>query len=309
MPNEPLTLMTVHAHPDDEVVFTGGLLTRYAGEGVQTVLVMCTNGEEGEIHDPDLDAEEAKPRLGTIRRGELRCAIEHLNITHTAFLDYRDSGMVGTEPNANPACFHQADKDEAAARLVALVRQYRPQVLVTYDENGAYGHPDHIAANVITHLAFDRAGDPAYRPDLGEPFQPSKLYYTAWNDEGWKQAREMYLERGMKWPWDRDEEEKDKEPEREGGDEEARDAEAAAEEKAPAYVPPPITTRIDVRTWADAKRQAAHCHRTQFGAESLFYTMPEDIALVAWGCEYLSRVRSTVEAPDEENDMFAGLRS
>lgn len=322
MPNEPLTLMTVHAHPDDEVVFTGGLLTRYASEGVQTVLVMCTNGEEGEIHDPDLDAEEAKPRLGTIRRGELRCAIEHLNITHTAFLDYRDSGMVGTEPNANPACFHQADKEEAAARLVALVRQYRPQVLVTYDENGAYGHPDHIAANVITHLAFDRAGDPAYRPDLGEPFAPSKLYYTAWNDEGWKQAREMYKERGLKWPWD-EEEQQDNDPAGPSGDEEAQDAQAAitaaeagqdsqatapAEEKPPAYVPPPITTRLDVRTWADAKRQAAHCHRTQFGADSLFNTMPEDIALVAWGWEHLSRVRSTVPVSDDETDLFAGLR-
>jgi LmbE family N-acetylglucosaminyl deacetylase len=310
--------MTVHAHPDDEVVFTGGLLARAAADDIRTVLVMCTNGEEGEIHDPDLDPDEAKARLGTIRRGELRCAIEHLNIAHTEFLDYRDSGMVGTEPNANPACFHQADKEEAAARLVALVRQYRPQVLVTYDENGAYGHPDHIAANVITHLAFDRAGDAAYRPDLGEPFQPSKLYYTAWNEEGWKQAQEMYKERGLKWPWD--EEEQDQQPERESGDEEAQDAETAAEatsatetaapadDKPPAYVPPPITTRLDVRPWAAQKRAAAMCHRTQFSPDGLFTTMPEDIALVAWGTENLSRVHCLVEAPDEEDDLFAGLR-
>jgi N-acetyl-1-D-myo-inositol-2-amino-2-deoxy-alpha-D-glucopyranoside deacetylase len=301
--------MTVHAHPDDEVVFTGGLLARYAGEGLTTVLVMCTNGEEGEIHDPDLDPEAAKPHLGTIRRGELRCAIEHLDITHTEFLDYRDSGMAGTEPNANPACFHQADKDEAADRLVALVRRYRPQVLVTYDENGAYGHPDHIAANVITHRAFDRAGDPAYRPDLGEPFQPSKLYYTAWNEEGWKQARAMYLERGLKWPWE-EEEQQDAEPERESGDEEARDAEAAAEAQPPAYVPPPVTTRIDVRPWAAQKREAVLCHRTQFSADGLFRTMPEDIALVAWGEEHLSLVRPAMETetPLEEDDLFAGLR-
>ena len=309
MPSEPLTLMTVHAHPDDEVVFTGGLLARYAAEGIPTVLVMCTNGEEGEIHDPDLDPDEAKPRLGTIRRGELRCATEHLNITHTEFLDYRDSGMAGTEPNANPACFHQADKDAAAARLVALVRRYRPQVLVTYDENGSYGHPDHIAANVITRLAFDRTGDPAYRPDQGEPFQPSKLYYTAWYEEGWKQAREMYLARGLKWPWD--EEEPDKEPERESGDEEAQDAAAAAEtaeEKPPAYVPPPTTTRLNVRPWAQAKREAARCHRTQFDPNGLFTTMPDDIALVAWGEEHLSLVRPATETPVEEDDLFAGLR-
>lgn len=322
MPNEPLTLMTVHAHPDDEVVFTGGLLARSAAEGIRTVLVMCTNGEEGEIHDPDFDPEEAKARLGTIRRGELRCAVEHLNITHTEFLDYRDSGMVGTEPNANPACFHLADKEEAAARLVALVRHYQPQVLVTYDENGAYGHPDHIAANVITHLAFDRAGDAAYRPDLGAPWAPSKLYYTAWNEEGWKLARELYLERGLKWPWD-DEEQKADDPAGESGDEEAQDAQAAAEmtettetteatettgEKPPAYVPPLTTTRLDVRLWTEQKRAAAQCHRTQFSPDGLFTTMPADIALVAWGEEHLSRVRSTVDAPAEETDVFAGLR-
>src|SRR4051812_9678662 len=217
--------MTVHAHPDDEVVFTGGLLARSHDEGIRTVLVLCTNGEEGEIHDPDLDPEEAKPRLGAIRRGELAGAVAALGIDDVEYLDYRDSGMVGTEANANPACFHQADKDEAAARLVALVRRYRPQVLITYDEFGAYGHPDHIAANVITHLAFDRAGDAAYRPDLGAPYQPAKLYYTAWNEDGFKLAREMYLARGLKWPWDEEEEKKDDDPATVSGDEEARDAE------------------------------------------------------------------------------------
>ena len=308
MATEPLTLMTVHAHPDDEVVFTGGLLALSHDQGINTVLVMCTNGEEGEIHDPDLDPEEAKPRLGEIRRRELAGAVQALGIDVVEYLDYHDSGMVGTEANANPACFHQADKEEAAARLVALVRRYRPQVLVTYDEFGAYGHPDHIAANVITHLAFDRAGDPAYRPDLGEPFQPAKLYYTTWNEEGWKQAREMYIERGLKWPWNEEEQQQDADPEHQSGEEEAQQAQAAAEEPPPRYTPPPTTTRINVHAYGARTRAAAECHRTQFGADSLFATMPEDIALVAWGEEHLSRVRSTVAAPDEETDVFAGLR-
>ena len=308
MATEPLTLMTVHAHPDDEVVFTGGLLAQSHDQGIHTVLVMCTNGEEGEIHDPDLDPEEAKPRLGAIRRGELTGAVQALGIDVVEYLDYHDSGMVGTEANANPACFHQADKEEATARLVALVRRYRPQVLITYDEFGAYGHPDHIAANVITHLAFDRAGDPAYRPDLGEPFQPAKLYYTTWNEEGWKQAREMYIERGLKWPWDEEEAQKDADPEHQSGEEEAQQAEAAAEEPPPRYTPPPTTTRIDVRAYGARKQQAAQYHRTQFSPDGIFSTMPEDIALVAWGEEHLSRVRSTVEASDEETDVFDGLR-
>jgi LmbE family N-acetylglucosaminyl deacetylase len=269
---------------------------------------MCTNGEEGEIHDPDLDPEEAKPRLGEIRRRELERAVAALGIDVVEYLDYHDSGMAGTEANANPACFHQADKEEAAARLVALVRRYRPQVLVTYDEFGAYGHPDHIAANVITHLAFDRAGDPAYRPDLGEPFQPAKLYYSAWNEEGWKQAREMYIARGLKWPWDEEERRQDADPEHQSGEEEAQEAEKAAEEQRPPYTPPPTTTRIDVGAYLAHKWEAIRAHRTQFSPDGLFSTMPEDIALVAWGEEHLSRVRSTVAAPDEESDVFAGLR-
>jgi LmbE family N-acetylglucosaminyl deacetylase len=308
MATEPLTLMTVHAHPDDEVVFTGGLLALCAEQGIHTVLVMCTNGEEGEIHDPDLDPEEAKPRLGTIRRGELAGAVAALGIERVEYLDYRDSGMVGTEPNANPACFHQADKAVAAARLVELVRRYRPQVLVTYDENGAYGHPDHIAANVITHMAFDLAGDATYHPELGEAYQPQKLYYCHWNEDAWTQAREMYLARGLKWPWDEEEEAQKDDPATVSGDEEAQDAEAAAEEKPPAYVPPPVTSRIGVRAYSSQKRAAAQAHRTQFDPNGLFTTMPDDIAEVAWGEEHYSRVRSMVDAPAEEDDIFAGLR-
>src|SRR4029079_4506546 len=136
--------MAVHAHPDDEVVFTGGTLAQYGDRGVRTVLVTATGGEEGEIHDPDLVEEEARPRLREIRLGELRRGIEVLGISDLELLGYRDSGMVGTEPNARPDNFHNADMDEATQKLVALVRKFKPQVLITYDEFGAYGHPDHI---------------------------------------------------------------------------------------------------------------------------------------------------------------------
>src|SRR3954451_4316029 len=115
-----LTLMTVHAHPDDEVVFTGGALALYHKQGVNTVLVTATNGEEGEIHDPDLNEDEARPRLGDIRRGELKKSADILAVDHLEMLNYRDSGMAGTEANANPVNFHNADRDEATARLVAL---------------------------------------------------------------------------------------------------------------------------------------------------------------------------------------------
>ncbi len=129
--------MAVHAHPDDEVVFTGGTLAMYANRGVKTVLVTATNGEEGEIHDPDLDPEEARSRLGDIRREELRRAVEILGIDHSEVLNYRDSGMAVTDANKQAANFHTADPEEATYKLVALMRRYKPQVIITYDENGS----------------------------------------------------------------------------------------------------------------------------------------------------------------------------
>src|SRR5437588_4298280 len=124
-----LCLMTVHAHPDDEVVSTGGTLARYAAEGIETVLVCATRGEEGEIHDPDLDPKEAQGRLAEIRTQELNCAKEALGIKVLEFLEYRDSGMAGTPPNEHTASFHQADVTEATRRLVRLIRRYRPDVV------------------------------------------------------------------------------------------------------------------------------------------------------------------------------------
>lgn len=313
MANNPITIMAVHAHPDDEVVFTGGTLALYHNKGVRTVLVTATGGEEGEIHDPNLDPEEARPRLGDIRGEELRRAADILQIDHLESLGYRDSGMVGTEANQRPDNFHNADRDEVAQRLVALVRRYRPQILITYDENGAYGHPDHIACNIATHAAFEKAGDAGYHPELGEPWQPLKLYYTHWAEESWEKAREMYAERGLKWPWDPDEEQRaDEDPEHlsdeEGLAEHEEEAQEAKEEgKPPEYVPPPVTTRIDVNSMFPQKREATFVHRTQFSPEGMFMTMPEDIAALVFGVEHYSLVQSRVQAPEHEDDLLAGL--
>lgn len=307
-----LTIMAVHAHPDDEVVFTGGTLALYSQRGVRTVLVTATNGEEGEIHDPDLDPEEARPRLGQIRREELRKAVDLLGINHLEMLDYRDSGMAGTEANIRPDNFHNAGMEEATAKLVALVRHYRPQVLITYDENGSYGHPDHIKCNKITHEAFEKAGDLSYRPDLGEPWEPSKLYYCHWAEENFEQAHQMYKERGLKWPWDEEEQKQDVDPQHESNEEalaeyEEKVEEAKQEGKPPEYVPPPVTTRLKVLEVLEPKHQATLVHRTQFSVDGLFMTMPEDIARVAWGEEHYSLIKSRVPAPEQEDDLLAGL--
>lgn len=305
--------MAVHAHPDDEVVFTGGTLLAYARRGVNTILVTATGGEEGEIHDPDLDQEEAKPRLREIRLEELRRGTTLLELTHSELLGYRDSGMAGTEPNAHPDNFHNADPDTATRQLVALVRKYKPEVLVSYDEFGSYGHPDHIKCNVITHKAYDLSGDPTYAPELGEPWTPLKLYYTHWNEEGWTKAREEMKARGIKPPWGDEEEEKKPEDETttEGAEAAAvNEAEAKPEEKteeAPRYVPPPVTTRLDVHEMLHTKLESARQHRTQFGPNGIFNGMPEDIMVMAMGEEHYSLVASRVQTPEAENDLLAGL--
>ena len=312
------TIMAVHAHPDDEVVFTGGTLLAYARRGVRTVLVTATGGEEGEIRDPDLDPEASRPQLREIRLEELRRGVAFLEISVTELLGYRDSGMAGSEANANPENFHNADMEEATRKLVALVRQRQPQVLVTYDEFGAYGHPDHIKCNKITHRAFDLAGDAGYAPELGEPWTPLKLYYTHWNEEGWLKARDMYRERGLKWPWDEEEQQQDPDPEHQSIEEavaaeveEVVEGEAKQEEKTeekpPEYVPPPVTTRIDVRAFLQEKMESAQQHRTQFDPNGLFMTMPMDIAEHAMGEEHYSLVASRVSAPEQETDLLAGL--
>ena len=171
--HDTLTLLAVHAHPDDEVICMGGTFARYAAEGLRTALVCCTRGEEGMIHDPALDPAEARPRLGAIREGELRVAAGILGIAEVHVLGYRDSGLPA---NANPHNFIHADPAAATERLAAIMRARRPHVVVTYDEHGGYGHPDHAMAHRVTHLAIARA---AHGGAGGPGWDVPKLYHTA----------------------------------------------------------------------------------------------------------------------------------
>src|SRR5580704_9671458 len=168
-------LLLVHAHPDDESIGTGATMAKYAAEGAHVTLVTCTLGEFGEVIPPSLAhlAAEAEDRLGEYRIGELAAACAELGVTDHRFLGgpgrWRDSGMMGTEANDDPRCFWRADVDQAARALLDVIREVRPQVLVTYDANGFYGHPDHIQAHRVSMRAFERAGDDGL----------AKLYATA----------------------------------------------------------------------------------------------------------------------------------
>jgi len=285
---EQLTLMAVHAHPDDEVFGTGGVFARAAAEGMRTVLVTATRGDVGEINDPDLDPAEARERLAAIREEELRRACAILGIGELYFLGYRDSGMVGTPDNADPRNFHNAPPDEATGRVVALMRRTRPDVVVTYDPRGGYGHPDHIAAHRATVAAFDAAADPARYPEQDlPPWQPQKLYYAAFPREGLLRMREELQARGITMPFGEDE---DFDP--------------------TSFTVPDdeITTRVDVGAYVAQKQAALQVHRTQISAEHFTQRMPADLARLMLGTESFTLVRSLVPAPLPEDDLFAGLR-
>ena len=171
-------LLLVHAHPDDECFATGGLIARSIAEGRRVDLVVCTGGEEGGIHDPSLDVDEARPRMKEIRAAELDCSIAALSAggpgeLHVHRLGYRDSGMMDSEPNNNPEAFWQADISEATGRVVSVIRQARPAVIVTYDANGNYGHPDHINAHRVAVAAVQAAAASSRHVDSGAAFAVS----------------------------------------------------------------------------------------------------------------------------------------
>ena len=283
----PLTIMAVHAHPDDEAIGTGGILARYADEGFRTVLVTCTGGEVGEIAHPTMATPD---NLGEVRERELRRACDILKVSHLELLGYRDSGMAGTEANQHPRAFARADLDDAAGRLVALVRRHRPQVIVTYDDNGFYGHPDHINANRITVRAFATAGDSAAYPEQDlAPWTPKKLYYTAVARSAIASFGARLAEYGIDPP--------------------LRDQDAEGD--TPPFGTPDelVTTVVDVAGVVERKRRALWAHATQMGANVFFARMPPELFDELFGRESFQLVEARVAAPIPETDLFAGLRA
>ncbi|MBV9280298.1 MAG: PIG-L family deacetylase [Chloroflexi bacterium] len=285
MIDERLTLMAVLAHPDDEV-WMAGTMARYADRGVRTVLVTATLGEEGEIRDPDLDPEETRERLGHIREAELRRSVEIIGIAQLYILGYRDSGMAGTPANEDPRNFHNADPQDVLRRLVPIIRRERPQVIVTDNERGSYGHPDHLAAHRATLAAFEAAADPGYLPEDGlEAWQTQKLYYSAFARSDFIRMREALRERGISW-----------------GD--GEDSEEWLDFTVPDEL---VTTRVDVLPYRSRVRDAMAAHRTQISPDDPWFSLPEDLATELMRDDTFTRARSLVEAPVPEDDLFAGI--
>src|SRR6185437_12456481 len=178
-----------------------GTVARYHADGVHTVLVCCTGGEEGDILNPAMDRPEIRDHLADVRRRELADAARIIGYDEVVMLGYRDSGMPDTEANARPDAFANAPLDDAVGRLVAAIRRARPQVVVTYPaDQSEYPHPDHLRVHDVTMAAWDAAGDPDRYPDAGPPHAPSKLYYTVWPRQRMLAAHEKFVELGLQSP-------------------------------------------------------------------------------------------------------------
>lgn len=285
----PRCLLTVHAHPDDESSKGAGTVARYHAEGVRTVLVCCTGGEEGDVLNPAMDTPEVRERLPEIRLEELERAVKIIGYDEVDLLGYRDSGMPGSEANQRPESFAQAPFDEAVGRLVAVVRRVRPQVIVAYpDGQTEYPHPDHIRAHEIAVAAFDAAGDPERYPDAGAPFEPQKLYYTVWPRARMRAVHERYLELGMESPFS-----------------EEFVARLQKEDD-------PVTTSVDISGFDAVRGEALRAHATQVDPNSPFWfrAPPEVRQAIPQMDEYrLARTRVGEGAtPDRpEHDLFMGI--
>ena len=290
MRDETFTLLMVHAHPDDESSGTGGLLRLAAQQGHTTIVITCTNGELGDVKDPTLSLNPSenpadRARLGAVRRKELVKACAVLDVTHLYTLGYHDSGMQGTETNKAPYAFVNADPDDVIGRLVGLIRQHRPHVVITYDDNGGYGHPDHIMSHRMTMAALDAAADDTHYPESGVPWDVPKVYYTAWARSEMLRAFKVMHLLGRPTPLRNP----DFDPDTLGCPDEL------------------ITTKIDIRAVMRDKQRALFTHRSQMGSSHFFRWFIRLGGRWFYRYESLRCVRSPYPIQPLESDIFSGL--
>lgn len=289
-----LGLLCVHAHPDDEASSTGGILARYAAEGIRTAVVTCTGGERGEIHN--MDAVAVAPRLAEVRLGELSAALRLLGAGEPRMLGYVDSGMMGTDGNDDPKSFWRADTHEAVGRLVAQIRAFRPDVVTAYDAYGGYGHPDHLQTHRIGVLAAEAAGIAPLYPEAGPPWRVRKVYLSTFASSMFTEMFAELAARGLFPPGD---------DAGEGAPEELPGDEG---EMPPGTPDELIGAVVDIGPQLATKWAALQAHSSQMDPESFFLKMPEDLRVRMFGQERFLRLRSDVEVRHVEDDLFTGLR-
>jgi mycothiol S-conjugate amidase len=284
---ERLRLLHVHAHPDDESSKGAATTAKYVAEGVDVVVATCTGGERGSILNPAMDRPDILANLPRIRRQEMDRAREILGIQQV-WLEFVDSGLPEGDPlpPLPEGCFASMEVGVAAAPLVKLIRDFRPHVVTTYDENGGYPHPDHIMCHKITVAAFDAAADLEAYPGLGDPWQPKKLYYQyAFHRQRIVALDQAMRERGMESPYA----------------ERLRDWPPDPEHEAR------LTTRVRCAEYFHIRDQALLAHATQIDPEGPWFSVPLEVHKAVWPTEEWELVRTVVETATPEEDLFAGI--
>ena len=281
--SNPLSMLAVYAHPDDEQGISG-MFAKYARQGVNTGIICATRGEVGEIA-PDTNA--TPETLGQVREGEMRCAAAKIGVRHLYMLDYRDSGMVGTPENADARCLHQANVLTVAEQVTRIVRERKPQAMITFDAWGGYGHPDHIQVHKAALMAFWMAADARCFPEQIanglEPWAPSKLYFNVWPRSRFHSFVEHLKAQGEELPdW----------------------LEGFAQRALPEEV---VTTRIDVHEFVDLKIESLLCHATQLGPNTMFRRIPEHLWRDMLKSETLMLAESRTGRMSGETDVFEGI--
>ncbi|GAA2680174.1 MULTISPECIES: mycothiol conjugate amidase Mca [Actinosynnema] len=286
---EKLRLMAVHAHPDDESSKGAATMAKYVAEGHEVMVVTCTGGEAGSILNPAMDRPDVLANMGEIRKAEMARAAEILGIRHR-WLGFVDSGLPEGDPlpPLPEGCFALVPLEESVPPLVEVIREFRPHVIVTYDENGGYPHPDHIRCHEVSIAAFDAAGDPDAHPELGEPWQPLKLYYS----HGFSRAKltafhEAILARGEESPytewlsgWNKDQPD----------------------------VMERVTTQVECADYFPQRDAALLAHATQIDPASRWFAVPLELQRELWPTEEYELHRSLVDSTVPEDDLFAGIR-
>ncbi|MEP6852156.1 MAG: mycothiol conjugate amidase Mca [bacterium] len=291
-PPERLRLIAVHAHPDDESSKGAATMAMYVDQGVDVLVVTCTGGERGSILNPGLQGRaDIETDMPNIRRAEMDQARAILGVRQE-WLGFVDSGLPEGDPlpPLPEGSFALVPLEESTPRLVEVMRRFRPHVVTTYDENGGYPHPDHIMTHKVSVAAFDAAADPDRFPELGAPWQALKLYY----DIGFSRPRmtalhDALLAQGVESPfaeWVKRMDERDATGQRE----------------------PTITTRVAVGDWFERRDAALRAHATQVDPEGPFFQVPLDVQREIWPTEDFELVRSVVDSPLPEDDLFAGIR-
>jgi LmbE family N-acetylglucosaminyl deacetylase len=283
--HQGVTLLVVRPHPDDESIATGGMLAYYSAHGVRTGVVICTGGEEGAIHDPNLDPVADRPRLHELRVREVRDACTILGVAALRMLGYRDSGMPDTPANQHPDAFTNANPVEAAGQLVRIIRALRPLVMVTEPPGGLYAHPDHVMCHRISVDAFHAAGDAQAYSETGPPWRVAKLYAIAQIDDGgWEGLRTEFTAAGI-------------------------DTAFLERRRHHARRPGPetATVALDVRPYSELQHQALLAHRTQIPRDSFLVSLPTDLRRRAFATAYFLRLSPPTAPGEHEPDLLSGL--